>query len=59
MLQLKPSLNISIDNEYAFKCACDNGHIEVVNFLLEKKPTIDISIDGEYCFKAACENGSI
>ena len=31
---MKPSINISIDNEYAFIYACMNGYIEVVNFLL-------------------------
>ena len=45
-----------MNDEYAFRWACHNGHIEVIKFLLEKKPTIDISIHNEYAFKVACMN---
>jgi hypothetical protein len=43
LLQIKPNINISAENEYAFYFACFGGHLEVAQWLLQVKPTIDIS----------------
>ena len=52
-------LDISADNESAFVCACDYGHLEVAQWLLEMKPDIDISAGGDDAFCFACFNGHL
>lgn len=52
-------LDISTDNESAFVCACDYGHLEVAQWLLEMKPDIDISAGGDDAFCFACFNGHL
>ena len=52
-------LDISADNESAFVCACDYGHLEVAQWLLEMKPDIDISAGGDDAFCFACYNGHL
>ena len=41
-------LDISADDEDAFRTACYNGHVEVVRQLYEWKPTIDLSKCNQY-----------
>ena len=56
-MEVKPVINISADWEYSFRCACENGHLEVAKWLLEVKPDIHISADWDYAFRYACEDG--
>jgi len=43
LLNINPDINISINDDEAFKNACYNGHLDIVIFLLKLKPSIDIS----------------
>ena len=45
--------------EYAFRYACENGHLETAKWVLSVKPSINISADEEYVFRDACENGHL
>ena len=56
-MEIKPDIDISVDNEYAFRNSCENGHLEIAKWLLEIKPDIDISSWYEYAFRNSCENG--
>jgi hypothetical protein len=38
-----PTIDISAENEDAFRWACYGGHLEVAKWLLEVNPDIDIS----------------
>ena len=49
-------LNISAENEFAFRGACTNGHLEVAQWLYQIKPTLDIS---EEAFRNACYGGHL
>jgi len=53
LLQVKPTIDISADNEYAFRSACTGGHLNVAQWLLQVKPTIDISAFNERAFGSA------
>jgi ankyrin repeat protein len=59
LLQVKPDINISADNEYAFRWACCNGHLPVAQWLLQVKPDINISADRNNAFCQACCNGHL
>jgi hypothetical protein len=50
-------INISPDNEHAFRCACENGHLELAQWLYQIKPTINISAYNEEAFRLACSYG--
>ena len=52
-----PNIDISNENECAFKKACEKGHVKVAKWLLETKPDIIISIDDHNPFRTACTNG--
>ena len=54
--QYKVHIDISADNEYAFRWACENGHLELAQWLYLIKPTIDISANNEHTFHWACQN---
>jgi len=54
-----PNIDISAEDEEAFRCACENEHLEVVRQLYEWKPTIDISAHDEWAFRKACYNGHL
>ena len=58
-LQVNPHINISADNEEAFRWACFYGHLHVAQWLLQQKPTINISINNEYAFREACYYGHL
>ena len=57
LLEIKPTIDISANNEEAFILVCSNGHIDLVRYLLEFKPTIDISANNEEAFRNACRYG--
>jgi hypothetical protein len=44
LLSVKPSINISADEEYVFRDACENGHLETAKFLLSVNPSINIRV---------------
>ena len=54
MFGIKPTIDVSANNEYAFKNACENGHLEVVKWLLSIKPDINIE---EETFYNSCSYG--
>jgi hypothetical protein len=55
----KPTINISIQDEYAFRFACTNGHTEIVKWLTIIKPTIDVSAINDWGFRSAYSRGFI
>jgi hypothetical protein len=59
LFSIKPTLDISAENNYAFRMACQNGHIQVAQWLFSIKPTLDISAKHEYAFRLACQNGHL
>ena len=44
LLQQVPTIDVSANNEEAFRWACRYGQIDIVRYLVEIKPTIDIFI---------------
>jgi ankyrin repeat protein len=56
---VKPSLDISAEEDHAFQRACENGHLEVAQWLYQIKPTLDISAEEDYAFQWACANGHL
>ena len=56
LLEIKPDINISITNEYAFRTACKNWHFKVAKWLLKIKPDINILINDDYAFRYSCIN---
>ena len=57
--QYKVHIDISPEIEFAFRWACQNGHLELAQWLYQIKPTIDISARDEYAFRWACEEGHL
>jgi hypothetical protein len=53
-LQLYPDINISAQQDYAFRRACFNGHLEMAQWLYQIKPDINISVYNEWAFCNAC-----
>jgi hypothetical protein len=54
LLEVKPDIDISDNNEASFRSACEYGHLEVFIRLLEVKPYLDISAENEYAFREVC-----
>ncbi len=59
LLEIKPDIDVSAWNEYAFRFACLNGHLQVAQWLLEIEPDIDVSAKNEFAFQHTCENGHL
>jgi len=59
LYQIKPAIDISAQNEYAFRKACFYGHLAVAQWLYQIKPTIDISAQNEEAFRYACGLGHL
>jgi len=53
---VKPNINISTDDEYAFRWSCFNEHLEVAKCLLKVKPNINISANNDFAFRLSCVN---
>ena len=45
----------STNNEYAFRSACVNGHLQLAQWLYIIKPTINISAENDQAIRLACE----
>jgi ankyrin repeat protein len=45
--------------EDAFLQACENGSLDIAQWLLSFKPDINISAKNEYAFRKACKNGHL
>lgn len=62
-LQLHPDIDISANDEHAFRQACSNGHLEVAQWLIqiskERGQDIDISARDELAFRWACVKGHL
>lgn len=56
---IKPTINISYENDYAFRFACVEGHLGVAQWLLSIKPDINISANNEHAFKYTCFKGHL
>jgi hypothetical protein len=59
LYSIKPTIDISSNNEYAFRNACKKGFLELAKWLLSIKPTINISVKFEYVFEDVCVNGHL
>ncbi len=51
---IKPELNISVNEEDAFRFACFNGHLIVAQWLYSIKPDLNISVRNDFAFRGAC-----
>jgi hypothetical protein len=59
LIEIKPEMNISENNEMAFYYACTFDNIETAKWLLEIKPDINISIMNDYIFRQSSHNVEI
>ena len=57
MLKVKPKINVSAEDNQAFRYACSNGHLEVAKWLLTVKSDVNISEYNEHAFRSACHSG--
>ena len=57
--QYKQYSDISALNEVAFRWTCENGHLDIAQWLYHIKPTIDISARDEETFRYACIYGHL
>jgi hypothetical protein len=59
LLEIKPDINIRINNDYIFRECCHTDNITIIKWLLEIKPDINIEENNHEAFKNACENNAI
>jgi hypothetical protein len=45
LCEIKPDINISAENDYVFRFACENGHLVIAKWLYKIKPDIKISAE--------------
>ena len=57
--QYKLFIDISAENEFAFRYACYNGHLDLAQWLYKIKPTIDISVQNDLAFCWTCNEGHL
>lgn len=50
-LMENPNIDISADNEHAFKLCCMSGNLDFARWLLNVKEDIDISVDEDVIFR--------
>ena len=56
LYKIKPEINISAEDDYAFINACAYGKLDVVQWLCQIKPDISISACNDEAFRNACSN---
>jgi len=56
IFQIDPSIDVSFDNELAFRSACISGNIDFAKWLLSIKPSINIRKFEEYAFRYSIKN---
>jgi hypothetical protein len=54
-----PTVNVSANNEHAFRIACWYGKLEIAQWLYSIRPTLDVSALKEEAFCSACHNGHL
>jgi len=59
LISIKPDINISVNDEYVFITACQNGRLKFAQWLLQLNPDIDISANSEDAFVDACRNNCL
>ena len=59
LLMENPDMNISYENEKAFRTCCEYGHLRMAQWLFLKKPSINISASQDYAFRNACAKGHL
>ena len=59
VLSYIPFVDISTDNDFAFRMACAYGHLKLAQWLLQVKPDINISAHNEDAFCNACLVGHL
>jgi hypothetical protein len=52
-------LDISAEDEEAFRWACYHGHLRLARWLYRIKPSINISANDEWAFQMACYKGHL
>lgn len=52
-------IDLSREDEKAYRWACRNGHLEVVRWLLSVKPDINLMAQNDYAWLMVCRNGHL
>ena len=58
LLSLYAFKHMSINQNFAFYSACQNGQLSAAQTIYQINPSIDISADDEYAFRRACLKGN-
>jgi hypothetical protein len=59
LYEIRPYINISANNKYAFTHACGRGNLVMAQWLYQIKPEIDISACNDEAFRWSCKNGHV
>ena len=59
LYEIKPTLDISAEDDWAFKIACYNGYLQLAQWLYQIKLTLNISANTEEAFRLACLDGHL
>ena len=54
-----PSMNIHIENDFAFRISCQNGHFDIAKMLMNKFPNINIRACYALMITLSCQNGHL
>lgn len=54
-----PQINVRANEDYAFKCACASGHLQIAKLLKQVCPQIDVRSSNDYAFELACKYGHL
>ena len=59
LFEQHPTIDVSFNNEYAFRYACIDGKLNTAKWLLEIKPTINMYVNNQTLFQYTCANGHL